>query len=120
MEDEIEQIKDTLLSISSRISDLPSQPDVRLGMVAYRDRGEAWVTRVFDFEPDAARFLETIRGVDAHGGGDDPEALNEALHAAVHEPGWRLEEDAVRLMFLIADAPPPPRLRRGLQLRGRR
>ena len=106
MEDEIEQIKDTLLSISSRISDLPSQPDLRLGMVAYRDRGDDFVTRVFDFEPDAARFLETIRGVDAYGGGDDPEALNEALHAAVHEPGWRLEEDALRLMFLIADAPP--------------
>ena len=106
MEDEIEQIKDTLLSISSRISDLPSQPDLRLGMVAYRDRGDDFVTRVFDFERNAARFLETIRGVDAHGGGDDPEALNQALHAAVHEPGWRLEEDAVRLIFLIADAPP--------------
>ena len=105
MEDEIDQIKDTLLSIASRISDLPSQPDLRLGMVAYRDRGDEFVTRLYDFEPDAARFLDTIRGVVAYGGGDEPESLNEALHVAVHDPDWRLE-NAVRLMFLIADAPP--------------
>ena len=53
MADEIDQIKDSLLSISSRISDLPSQPDLRFGMVAYRDRGDEFVTRVYDFEADA-------------------------------------------------------------------
>ena len=105
MADEIDQIKATLLSIASRISDLPSQPDLRFGMVAYRDRGDAFVTRVYDFEPDPQRFVETIRGVVAHGGGDYPESLNEALHVAVHEPEWR-SGDAIRLMFLIADAPP--------------
>ena len=105
MADEIEQIKDTLLSISSRISALPSEPDLRFAMVAYRDRGDEYVTRVFDFEPDAERFLETIRGVVADGGDDYPESLNEALHVAVHQPEWR-EGDAIRLMFLIADAPP--------------
>ena len=105
MADEIDQIKATLLSISSRISDLPSQPDLRFGMVAYRDRGDDFVTQVYDFEPDPQRFVETIRGVVAHGGGDYPESLNEALHVAVHEPEWR-PGDAIRLMFLIADAPP--------------
>ena len=105
MDDEIDQIKDTLLSISSRISDLPSQPDLRFGMVAYRDREDEFVTRLYDFEPDATRFVDTIRGVVAYGGGDYPESLNEALHVAVHEPSWRLG-DAIRLMFLIADAPP--------------
>lgn len=105
MEDEIDQIKDSLLSIASRISDLPSQPDLRFGMVAYRDRGDEFVTRLYDFEPDAVRFLDTIRGVVAAGGDDYPESLNEALHVAVHDPEWRLD-DAVRLVFLIADAPP--------------
>ena len=105
MADEIEQIKDSLLSISSRISALPSQPDLRFGMVAYRDRGDEFVTRLYDFEPDAERFLETIRGVVADGGDDWPESLNEALHVAVHQPEWR-HGDAIRLMFLIADARP--------------
>lgn len=105
MGDEIDQIKDSLLSISSRINELPSQPDLRFGMVAYRDRGDEFVTRLYDFEPDAERFLETIRGVVADGGNDWPESLNEALHVAVHDPEWRAG-DAIRLMFLIADARP--------------
>lgn len=105
MADEIGQIKDSLLSISSRISALPSQPDLRFGMVAYRDRGDEFVTRLYDFEPNAERFLETIRGVVADGGDDWPESLNEALHVAVHQPEWRTG-DAIRLMFLIADARP--------------
>ena len=50
MADEIDQIKATLVSISSRISDLPSQPDLRFGMVAYRDREDDFVTRLYDFD----------------------------------------------------------------------
>ncbi len=105
MADEIDQIKSTLLSIASRISDLPSRPDLRFGMVAYRDRGDDFVTRVYDFDRDVESFRNTIRGVEADGGGDNPESLNEAYSVAVHEPDWRLA-NAVRLIFLIADAPP--------------
>ena len=105
MADEINQIKETLLSISSRIADLPSQPDLRFGMVSYRDRGDEYVTRVYEFDRDVSRFLEAVRGVHADGGDDEPESLNEALHVAVQMPEWRLD-DAVRLVFLVADAPP--------------
>ena len=105
MEDEIVQLKATLLSVSSRIADLPARPDLRFGMVTYRDRGDEFVTRVYDFKSDVAQFLDSIRGVEATGGGDTPESLNEALHDAVHEPEWRLG-DAIRLVFLLADAPP--------------
>ena len=105
MSDEIGRIKESLLSISARISDLPSQPDLRFGMVAYRDRGDDYITRVFDFDNDVHRFAGTIREVHADGGGDEPESLNEALHVAVHKPNWRLG-NAIRLVFLVADAPP--------------
>ncbi len=105
MHDEIEQVKTTLLSISARISDLPSRPDLRFGMVTYRDRGDEFITRVYDFDHDVQQFSNTIREVVADGGGDDPESLNEALHTAVHEPSWRLD-NAIRLVFLVADAPP--------------
>ena len=105
MADEIDQIKRTLLSISARIADLPSQPDLRFGMVSYRDRRDEYVTRVFDFDDDAGRFANAIRDVVADGGGDDPESLNEALHTAIHRPEWRAG-DAIRLVFLLADAPP--------------
>ena len=104
MADEIRRIKDTLQSIVQEISRLPSDPDLRLAMVSYRDRGDDYVTRLYDFDKDAGQFARTISRVEANGGGDYPELLNEALHLAVRGADWR--EDAVRLVFLIADAPP--------------
>ena len=105
MSDEIERIKETLLSISERINDLPSRPDLRFGMVTYRDRGDQYVTRMYDFNSNVRRFIRNIEGVQAGGGGDYPESLNEALNVAIDDPDWR-HEDAVRLVFLVADAPP--------------
>ena len=105
MEDEIDQIKTTLLSISERINELPSRPDLRFGMVTYRDRGDEFVTRLYDFDANVPAFLSTIQDVVAADGGDTPESLNEALHVAVHRPDWRLD-DAIRLIILVADAPP--------------
>ena len=105
MSDEINQIKSTLLSISHRISDLPSQPDLRFGMVTYRDRGDQFITRTYSFEQNIMEFVTSIQGVVADGGDDYPESLNEALHVAVNQVDWRLGE-AIRLVFLIADAPP--------------
>ena len=105
MADEIGQIKTTLLSISERIGALPSRPDLRFGMVTYRDRGDDFITRLYDFDADVPAFLGAIEDVVADGGGDDPESLNGALHEAVHRPTWRLD-DAIRLIVLVADAPP--------------
>lgn len=46
--------------------------------------------------------LNTVR---ADGGGHYPESLNEGLHQAIHNVEWRAE-DAIQLIFLVADAPP--------------
>ncbi|MCB0015030.1 MAG: hypothetical protein KDE34_24110, partial [Anaerolineales bacterium] len=74
-------------------------------MVIYRDRGDEFVVRSYDFTPDLATFSLFLDDVTADGGGDYPEDLNEALNQAVLVPEWRLE-DTVSLMFLVADAPP--------------
>jgi hypothetical protein len=105
MADEINQLKENIRSISAQIDALPSQPDVRFGMVAYRDRGDDYIARAFDFTPDIEEFADGLAGVYADGGGDYPEDLNEALSRAIHEPEWRVEE-TVSLIFLVADAPP--------------
>ena len=104
MDDEIQQIKVTLASIAKRVSNLPANPDLRFGMVSYRDREDTYVTRLHDFDRNVERFQQTIRGVRADGGADYPESLNQALHEAVNDASWR--ENAIRLTFLIADAPP--------------
>ena len=104
MDDEIRQIKTTLQSIAQKVSNLPANPDLRFGMVSYRDRGDEYITHVYDFDSNVQRFAQSIQGVQADGGDDYPESLNQALHEAVNDVGWR--EDSIRLMFLVADAPP--------------
>lgn len=105
MGDEIDQLKDNILSISAQIEALPSRPDVRFGLVHYRDRGDEYVVRSADFTGNVQAFQRDLRQVYAAGGGDDPESLNEALHVAISQMSWRVD-DTVSLVFLVADAPP--------------
>ncbi len=105
MGDEIEQLKANLASISDRLEQLPAKPDVRFAMTVFRDRGDAFVTRTFDFTSDIKAFQVALRVVEADGGGDTPESVNAALYDAVHKPAWR-GGDTVSLAFLIGDAAP--------------
>jgi hypothetical protein len=104
MSDEIEQLKANMISVAEQIAALPSAPEARFSMVVYRDRGEEYVTRTFDFTGDVDAFVESIAEVQADAGGDTPESLNAGLHDAIAGPAW--SEDAVKLVFLVADAPP--------------
>lgn len=105
MADEIAKIQSTIFDVSARIDALPENPNVRYGMVTYRDRDDSYVTRTYEFTPDVRDFSKNLNTVFADGGGDYPESLNEALHDSLHSVEWR-GEDTVQLIFLIADAPP--------------
>lgn len=106
MADEIDKLKATLRTITAEVSQLPSRPDICLGLVAYRDRGDAFLTRTHDFTNDVGTFLnDALIPLRADGGGDYPEAMSEALHETVHQLSWR-GDGATRLVVLLADAPP--------------
>jgi Mg-chelatase subunit ChlD len=106
MADEIDKLKSSLRSIVADVSRLPSRPELCLGLVAYRDRGDAFLVRSHDFTDDVGGFLRTaLHPLQAAAGGDYPEAMNEALHEAVHRLSWR-GDGATRLVVLLADAPP--------------
>lgn len=106
MGDEIDKLKASLRAITAEVASLPSRPDICLGLVAYRDRGDAFLLRSHDFTNDVGAFLQqALYPLQAGGGGDYPEAMNEALHETVHQLSWR-GEGATRLVILLADAPP--------------
>lgn len=106
MADEIDKLKTTLRSISAEVSRLPSQPDLCFGLVAYRDKGDAFLLRSHDLTDDLDGFLRGALGpLHAGGGGDYSEAMNEALHETVHNLSWR-GDGATRMVVLLADAPP--------------
>jgi Mg-chelatase subunit ChlD len=104
MGDEIAKLKSSMRVVAQQIAQSPGQPDICYGLVAYRDRGDAFLTRSHDFTDDLGAFQSVLARVQAGGGGDTPEALNEALHETVHNLSWRA--DAARLVVLVADAPP--------------
>lgn len=106
MGDEIDKLKATLRTITAEVASLPSRPDICLALVAYRDRGDAFLLRSHDFTNDVGAFLQhALYPLRAGGGGDYPEAMNEALHETVHQLSWR-GDGATRLVILLADAPP--------------
>jgi hypothetical protein len=104
MGDEIGSIQQTIDSIAARIAQFEPRPTLRFGLVSYRDRGDAYVTNLdSNFTSDVSAFRQALLQVHADGGGDTPEDINSGLQVAIQQMGW--SEDAVRLVFLVADAP---------------
>jgi Mg-chelatase subunit ChlD len=105
MADEILKLKTTLHAIAAEVAALPSHPDTCFGLVAYRDTTDDFVVRRHDFTNDLDAFQGVLNALQANGGGDYPEAMNEALAETVHRLSWR-GTDTTRLVVLLADAPP--------------
>ncbi|MBK8260483.1 MAG: VWA domain-containing protein [Nannocystis sp.] len=78
---------------------------IRLSVNFYRDHGDAYVVRKFPFTEDIDAAIADLGAQSADGGGDFPEAVVEALDAAVFESEWSASARS-RLCFLVLDAPP--------------
>lgn len=104
MGDELANIQGTIQSIADRIDAFTPRPSLRFGLIAYRDHGDTYVTRSYDFTADVVAFQQILNDLSADAGGDKPEALNEALARAIDNLSWN--SDAIRLTFLVADAGP--------------
>jgi|GEM_PF-615189 len=108
MGDEIDKIKATVATVASRIQQLPGSTAPRFGLVAFRDRGDDYITRSWDFTADVRTFQQNLANVAAGGGGDNPESVNAGLDAAIHLPGWTAVDSGrhLRMIVLVGDAPP--------------
>jgi Mg-chelatase subunit ChlD len=100
----IEAAKNNIWSIARTMASAQPQPEIRVGLVAYRDRGDDYVTRVVDLSDDLDSMYATLMDFNAGGGGDGPEAVNEALFDAVHKIGWSQNPAAYQVIFLVGDA----------------
>ncbi|MBM4357095.1 MAG: VWA domain-containing protein [Deltaproteobacteria bacterium] len=103
MSEEIDAVKDTIAKVAREVDG--KQTAVRIALVEYRDKGDAFVTRIHDFSTDLGAFGRRIQALQAGGGGDTPEHANEGLRVAIDELAWNPGASA-RLAFLIGDAPP--------------
>ena len=69
----IDGAKRRIWSIARRIGEGRPRPDLRIALVAYRDIGDAYVTRTYDFTGDMDEVFGHLSEFRAEGGGDGPE-----------------------------------------------
>jgi Mg-chelatase subunit ChlD len=103
MSEEITAVKATIRQVSAKLAN--QDLDVRVGLVEYKDRSDEFVTRVYPMSNDLRAFEGKVSHLNASGGGDQPESLNEGLAVALSKLSWS-PDSVARLGFVIADAPP--------------
>jgi hypothetical protein len=80
----------------------------QIAITFYRDHGDAFVTRSVPLTGDAEKLSKAIAQIDAKGGGDQPEAVREALAECLSISRWTTSDQARKALVLIGDAPPHP------------
>jgi hypothetical protein len=103
MGDEIDYLKVEVRDIAARIAtDFPGV-EQRWALILYRDVGDAYVVRSFDFTSSLATFQSQLAAQGADGGGDYPEAPEQALSKLTTLSFS--QGNVARMAFWIADAP---------------
>lgn len=102
----IQAAKEKIWSIASTLAQAKAAPEISMGLVAYRDRGDAYVTQIVDLNRDLDSLYVKLMDFKADGGGDGPEAVNQALEAAVNRMSWSQDQSTYKVVFLVGDAPP--------------
>ncbi|MEZ6127224.1 MAG: vWA domain-containing protein [Planctomycetaceae bacterium] len=104
MGDELEYLKTEIDSIVASVSRMFPDVNQRYSLITYRDTGDDYVCRTFDFTGSLSDFRRRLDAESANGGGDFPEAMDVALASAT-QLTWRPGNTA-RVLFLVGDAPP--------------
>lgn len=107
MGDELSFLCNELAGVVTRVS-AAIDSKIRLGLLFYRDKGDQYLTRKFDFtdvstDTGLNKVVNNIRAQKSSGGGDYPEAVDTALSEAV-AANWHANSKT-KLLFHVLDAP---------------
>jgi len=105
MGDEISYLQSELNEIISSTATDHREVQLHLSSVFYRDVRDEYLTRDLAFTSDASSLVKFINEQRAGGGGDFPEAVEDALTVALEKLEWT-EGARARILFLVLDAPP--------------
>jgi Mg-chelatase subunit ChlD len=102
----IEGAKQKIWSIANEMISAKPTPELKLGLIGYRDRGDEYVVKSFRLTDDIDSIYAHLRDFKAEGGGDEPESVNEALAEAIEKMPWSQDRKVLKIIFLVGDAPP--------------
>jgi len=99
--------KERIWGIVNEVMQTSRLSSVKVGLVAYRDLGDQYVTQVLPLTEDLDKVYSTLMEYEAAGGGDEPENVRRALAEGVAQAGWsRTSSSQAQILFLVGDAPP--------------
>jgi Mg-chelatase subunit ChlD len=99
--------KERIWGIVNEVMQTSKLSSVKVGLVAYRDRGDQYVTEVLPLTEDLDKVYSTLMDYEAQGGGDERENVRRALAEGVSKAGWsRTSQGNAQILFLVGDAPP--------------
>ena len=102
----IDGAKSKIWAICNQMLNGRPMPILKVGLVAFRDKGDEYVTKVFDLRDDLDEVYADVQTFVATGGGDSPEAVNQALDDAVNKISWSRDRNTLKILYLVGDAPP--------------
>ena len=103
----INAAKDKIWSIVGSFNQTNPTPEIEIGMIFYRDRGDDFITKAIPLGTNMDELYEQLMSMQADGGGDGPESVNQALFEAVSEMAWDENSQGVyKSIFLVGDYPP--------------
>ena len=103
MQGEIDQVKSQIRRIGSVLFGLIEK--ARIGICTYRDHGDEYVVKGLPLTDNLNEVVLFLENVDAAGGRDEPEAVDEGLDWATQQ---NFRRSARKVVLLFGDAPPHP------------
>lgn len=103
MDAEIDAAKQEIVTLIASLQAMGIE--FRLGVVAFRDRGEEYITKRSPLTGDVYKSVAFLDQLSAVGGGDEPEAVLDAFKEAGR---MRYSHKAEKVLILVGDAPPKP------------
>ena len=99
--------KERIWGIVNDVMQKSKLSSVKVGLVAYRDKGDQYVTQVLPLTEDLDKVYSVLMEYQALGGGDEPENVRRALAEGVAKAGWsQPSAKQAQILFLVGDAPP--------------
>lgn len=104
MGDELKYLQAEIDDVIGKVKESLSDVTVRIALLFYRDEGDEYKTRYFDFNENVDVVKKNLNDQRASGGGDYPEAVHTALFEAVNKQ-WS-SGNVTKLLIHVLDAPP--------------
>ena len=102
MKGELDQVKSKIQRIGGALAQMI--PKTRIGVCTYRDQGDDYVVKGLPLTDNIGQIVTYLNTIDAKGGGDLPEAVDEGLRWAIQNNTFNRRARKVILVF--GDAPP--------------